>query len=87
MAHYSVTGAVRVACRSLTGQTGGLRRSIDCQGLPRRGYARTLSSCGSAGGRTSWAGEMPGSADGARELRHVSSAPGATADGIAATKS
>ncbi|WIA16178.1 hypothetical protein OEZ85_012892 [Tetradesmus obliquus] len=43
MAHYSVTGAVRVACRGLSGQAGGLRRSMDCAGLPRRGYSRSLS--------------------------------------------
>lgn len=35
MAHKGVTGAVRVAVRSL-GASEGLRRSIDNQGLPRR---------------------------------------------------
>lgn len=58
MAHYSVTGAVRVACRGLSGQHGGLRRSMDCQGLPRRGYSRSLSmdgaaAAGAGGSRTS----------------------------------
>eukprot|EP00775_Hariotina_reticulata_P006688 gene6688-6911_t len=46
MAHLGVTGAVRVACRGLSGDAGGLRRSIDHQGLPHRGYAHRLSSDG-----------------------------------------
>jgi hypothetical protein len=62
MAHYSVTGAVRVACRGLSGQHGGLRRSMDCQGLPRRGYSRSLSIDGSA----ATAGRFGGSMDGGR---------------------
>jgi hypothetical protein len=64
MAHYSVTGAVRVACRGLSGQHGGLRRSMDCQGLPRRGYSRSLSIDGTAAAAA--AGRLGGSFDGGR---------------------
>lgn len=39
----TATGAVRVACRSLSGCHGGLRRSMDDQGLPGRGYSKSLS--------------------------------------------
>jgi hypothetical protein len=65
MAHYSVTGAVRVACRGLSGQHGGLRRSMDCQGLPRRGYSRSLSIDGSAAAAAA-GGRFGGSMDGGR---------------------
>jgi PAS domain-containing protein len=38
LAHSSTTGAVRVACRSRMGEAGGLRRSVDWQALPKRGW-------------------------------------------------
>jgi hypothetical protein len=43
MAHMTATGAVRVACRGLSGSQGGLRRSMEDQALPQRGYARSIS--------------------------------------------
>lgn len=46
MAHLGVTGAVQVACRGLSGDAGGLRRSLDHHGLPQKGYAHRLSSDG-----------------------------------------
>jgi hypothetical protein len=65
MAHYSVTGAVRVACRGLSGQHSGLRRSMDCQGLPRRGYSRSFSIDGSAAAAAG-GGRFGSSMDGGR---------------------
>lgn len=43
MAHMTATGAVRVACRGLSGSHGGLRRSMEDQSLPQRGYSRSIS--------------------------------------------
>jgi hypothetical protein len=54
MAHMTATGAVRVACRGLSGCAGGLRRSMEDQALPRRGYATSLSK------RASGASTPPG---------------------------
>lgn len=39
----TATGAVRVACRGLSGSHGGLRRSMEDQALPQRGYSRSIS--------------------------------------------
>lgn len=44
MAHMTATGAVRVACRGLSGSHGGLRRSMEHQSLPQRGYSRSIST-------------------------------------------
>lgn len=52
MAHMTATGAVRVACRGLSGSHGGLRRSMEDQGLPQRGYSHSLSSKPSGGSLT-----------------------------------
>ncbi|KAF8055729.1 PHOT2 [Scenedesmus sp. PABB004] len=58
VAHMGATGAARVACRGLSGSAGGLRRSMDHQGLPRRGYSRSLSrTVSGSGGGSGAAGE------------------------------
>lgn len=78
-AHMGVTGAVRVAARALSGSCGGLRRSMDDGGLPRRGYAaRRLSgeqgsSRGSSGGGGG-AAQRPPASDAAVARAAVSAA-------------
>jgi PAS domain S-box-containing protein len=57
MAHSGATGAVRVACRSLMGEAGGLRRAAGWQALPKRGCSKQQQGGGGGGGGGS--GEGP----------------------------
>ncbi len=83
-AHMSATGAARVAVRSLSGQRGGLRRSMDNHALPQRGCSRALS--GASGGASSsfdFGSRRVSSGSGGVGARRVSS-PGLSGVGVAA---
>lgn len=82
MAHYGVTGAVRVACRSLSGVQGGLRRSLDCSGLPRKGCSRHNSSLASTHGSVSGSEGVPRHGSSPDVLQGAQAEPQGTPDAV-----